>query len=324
MSSRQAPIGSGLGPKSTAEEALGGRDLSGVEIIVTGGYAGLGLETARVLGNAGANVVVPARDEVKARKAVEGLKGITLASLDLTVPASIDAFADSHLATGRPLHILINNAGVMASPLLRDGRGHEGQFSTNHLGHFQLTARLWPALRRAGSARVVNVSSRGHRLAPVDFEDPDFLRRPYDKWVAYGQSKTANILFALGLDRRAEALGIRAFSLHPGGILTDLARHLDAADLRRVGATDEAGNFLPPEKNGFKTVEQGAATQVWCATSPQLDGMGGVYCEDCEVAEVGSDGDDRHGVRPWAVDPEAADRLWRLSEQMVGREFQVT
>ena len=323
MTSTQAPIGSGFGRTTTAKQALTGRDLTGLRAIVTGGYAGLGLETARILSRAGAHVIVPARDMDKAKRALAGLPAVELAALDLADPASIDAFTAEVVGSAQPLHILVNSAGIMAPPLTRDGRGYEIQFATNHLGHFQLTAGLWPALRRAGGARVVSVSSAGHRLAPVDFDDPDFQRRPYDKWAGYGQSKTANALFALALDRRGEAEGVRAFSLHPGSIVTDLARHLDAADLRRVGAIDEAGNPRPREENGFKTVAEGAATQVWCATSPQIDGMGGVYCEDCDIAvAVGPDpANHGPGVRPWAMDPEAAERLWTLSEQRIGRPF---
>lgn len=322
MASRQAPINSGFGHATTATEALAGRDLTGLNVIVTGGYSGLGLETVRVLAKAGAHVTVPARNLGKAEQAFKELPAVELAALNLTDPASVETFVESYLASERSLHILINGAGVAANPLERDARGYESQFSTNHLGHFQLTAGLWPALRRAEGARVVSVSSSGHRFAPVDFDDPNFERRPYDKWTTYAQSKTANALFAVGLDRRGEPYGVRAFSLHPGMILTDLVRHMSADDLRRVGATDEAGNVLPLEESGYKTVEQGAATQVWCATSPQLNGLGGVYCEDCDVAEaVSADSKRADGVRPWAIDPETAERLWTLSEHLVGKTF---
>lgn len=322
MASRQVPINSGFGHTTTVSEVLAGRDLTGLNAVVTGGYSGLGLETVRVLAGAGAHVTVPTRNVEKAEQALRDLQDVELAALNLTDPASVDAFAESYLASGRPLHLLINGAGVAASPLERDARGYEGHFSTNHLGHFQLTAGLWPALRRANGARVVSVSSSGHRFAPVDFDDPNFEKRPYDKWTAYAQSKTANALFAAELDKRGEPYGIRAFSLHPGMILTDLVRHMSADDLRRVGATDEAGNVRPHEESGYKTVEQGAATQVWCATSPQLAGRGGVYCEDCDVAEaVSADSERADGVRPWAIDPETAERLWTLSEQLSGRDF---
>jgi len=232
MSSKQAPIHSGFGPTTTARETLKGIDLTGKIAIVTGGYAGLGLEATRALAQAGATVIVPARSPDKARQALDGIPRVEQGDLDLLDPVSIDAFASEFLGGGRPLHMLINNAGIMAAPLTRDRRGYESQFSANHLGHFQLTVRLWPALRRAGSARVVSLSSRGHQRAGVDFDDPNFLHRTYDRWQAYGQSKTANVLFAVGLDRRGETSGIRAFAVHPGGILTDLSRHMTDDELR--------------------------------------------------------------------------------------------
>ena len=318
---RQTPLHTGFGAATTATEALAGRDLSGMQAIVTGGASGLGLETVRVLAGAGARVLVPARDPHQAQAALDGMAGVEVAALDLLDPQSIDAFAAAFLASGRALHMLLNGAGIMATPLLRDARGYEAQFATNHLGHFQLTARLWPALRRAQGARVVCVSSLGHRQAGVDLDDPHFLHQPYDKWRAYAQSKSANALFAVELDRRAVAHGVRAFSLHPGAILTPLLRHLDPDDMRRVGALDEQGQVNPPPQSGFKNVAQGAATAVWCATSAQLDGIGGVYCEDCDIATLVADDSTGPGVRRWAVDPAQARRLWALSEQMTGVRF---
>ncbi|RKH62235.1 oxidoreductase [Corallococcus llansteffanensis] len=312
MTSKQEPLRSGYGAQTTAREVMGDRRLDGVIAVVTGGYAGIGLETTRVLSEAGATVIVPARTPDKARATLAGLERVEVDPLDLAAPATIEAFAERFLASGRPLHLLINNAGIMATPLARDARGFESQLATNHLGHFQLTARLWPALRRANGARVVSLSSRGHRRAGMDFEDPHFERRPYDKWVAYGQSKTANILFALGLDARGEAHRIRAFSLHPGAIVTELMRSMSEAEVR---AAVESSNKVSP----LKTIEQGAATSIWCATSPQLDGRGGVYCEDCDIAEVvGADSPVPRGVMPWAVDKNAAERLWTMSEAWTG------
>lgn len=313
MTTEQRPLKSGFGAKTTAREVLAGRDLSGKIAIVTGGYSGVGLETTRALAEAGAKVVVPARTQAKARTALEGIPGVEIETLELIDPASIDAFATRFLNSERRLDMLINNAGIMAPPLGRDARGFESQFATNHLGHFQLTARLWPALKRAGKARVVSLSSTGISFGGVDFDDPNFLRHEYDKWKAYGQSKTANALFAVALDKRGEAHGIRAFSVHPGGIWTDLARDLSVEELAFDGE--------------LKTPEQGAATSVWCATSPQLDGKGGVYCMDVDIAEAISDftpevpGQQPTGVLPWAVDPELAERLWVLSEQMTGVRF---
>ena len=321
IGNKQTPLRSGFDAGTTATEALAGRDLSGVQAIVTGGASGLGLETVRVLAGAGAKVLVPARDPRQAQAALDGMAGVEVAALDLLDPQAIDRFAAAFLATGRALHVLLNGAGIMATPLLRDARGYEGQFATNHLGHFQLTARLWPALRQARGARVVCVSSLGHRQAGVDLDDPHFLRQPYDKWRAYAQSKSANALFAVELDRRGAAHGVRAFSLHPGAILTPLVRHLDLDDLRRVGALDEAGHVNPPPQSGFKNVAQGAATAVWCATSAQLDGMGGVYCEDGDIAALVADDSTGPGVQRWAIDPEQARRLWALSERMTGVRF---
>ena len=320
----QAPIHSGFAPTTTAREVLEGIDLSGKFAIVTGGYAGIGLETTRVLAEAGATVIVPARTPDKARQALSNISRVEQDKLDLLDPSSIDAFASQFLASGRPLHILINNAGIMATPLTRDSRGYESQFSANHLGHFQLTARLQPALHNARGARVVTLSSRGHQRAGIDFDDPNFERRAYDRWQAYGQSKTANVLFAVELDRRGEASGIRAFAVHPGAILTDLGRHMTDDELRSYGISPDSRLSIPAGKSvaeggDFKTIEQGAATSVWCATSPQLDGMGGVYCQDGDVAPIlPPDSAGNVGVRPYAIDPVAAERLWSLSERLTG------
>lgn len=328
MTTRQAPIPSGFGPTTTVQEVIAGIDLTGKVAIVTGGYAGIGLETTRVLAAAGATVIVPARTPDKAQAALQGIPGVEQSPMDLLDPASIDRFATEFLAGGRPLHLLINNAGIMGTPLTRDSRGYESQFAANHLGHFQVTARLWPALLKAEGARVISLSSRGHQRAAVNFEDPNFEHRPYDKWQAYGQSKTANVLFAVGLDRRGEAHGIRAFGVHPGGIVTDLLRHMTDEELQNYNLTRDAAHGFRPAGNSveeggfFKTVEQGAATSVWAAVSPQLAGMGGVYCEDVDIAALrppDTTGD--RGVMPWAIDPEAAERLWTLSEALTGVQF---
>src|SRR3982074_1271882 len=215
MTTRQAPIHSGFGPQTTAREVIGNRRLDGLIAIVTGGYAGVGLETTRTLAGGGATVIVPARSLDKARQALTGVDRVEIESLDLIDPESVDAFATRFLATGRPVHTLINNAGIMATPLVRDARGFESQLATNHLGHFQLTALLWPALLKANGARVVALSSRGYARAGIDFDDPNFERRPYDKWVAYGQSKTATALFAVALDERGEPHSVRADSGRP-------------------------------------------------------------------------------------------------------------
>ncbi len=242
MTTAQQPLPSGFGIHTTAREAIAGHDLHGKTMIVTGGYSGLGLEATRAFVELGAHVIVPARSRSKAVANLAGLE-VELESLDLFGPASIDGFAARFVASGRPLHALVTSAGIMAPPLERDPRGYESQFATNHLGHFQLTLRLWPALVRAQGARVVSVSSRGHRFGAVDFDDPFFDRRPYDKWKAYGQSKTANVLFAVALDRRAADHGVRALALHPGpgvrpwAIEPELAERLWTASEGWTGVT---------------------------------------------------------------------------------------
>ncbi|MDB5566344.1 MAG: short-chain dehydrogenase/reductase [Tardiphaga sp.] len=321
MRTSQTPIGSGFGPYTTTTDVIAGCDLAGKVAVVTGGYSGLGLETAKILAAAGARVIVPARDPDKAKRALQAMPDIALESLDLMDPASIDGFAERFLATGQALHLLVNSAGFMSNDLVRDSRGYESQFSTNHLGHFQLTGRLLPALRQAGGARVVAVSSRGHRFGGIDFDDPNFERRDYDRWAAYAQSKTANALFALSLDELGKSHGVRAFSVHPGTIMTDFARNATKEELRSFGIFDEEGRLIIDPVRGAKTVEQGTATIVWCATTPQLDGRGGVYCEDCDIAGENESREAGAGVRPWAADPEFADRLWQLSEQLTGGSF---
>jgi NAD(P)-dependent dehydrogenase (short-subunit alcohol dehydrogenase family) len=318
MPTPQAPFNSGYGMRTEAREALGGRDLTGKVAMVTGGYSGLGLETTKALAGAGAIVIVPARTPDKAAAALKDIANVEQAALDLADPASIDAFAGGFLSRTKQLDILINNAAIMASPLMRDARGYEAQFATNHLGHFQLTARLWPALKAAGGARVVSLSSIGHRICPPDLDDPSFERTEYNKWVAYGRAKSANALFAIGLDKRGEPHNVRAFAVHPGGIMTDLQRFMPEEEKHAMGWIDEQGNIDPH----FKTPSQGAATSVWCAANAQLEGKGGVYCEDCDIAApVPVDDKGFTGVRPWAIDPALAERLWDLSERMTGVKF---
>ncbi|SDC65830.1 NAD(P)-dependent dehydrogenase, short-chain alcohol dehydrogenase family [Cupriavidus sp. YR651] len=320
MPTLQAPIGSGFGPASTAAEVITGIDLTGKNVVVTGGYSGIGVETVRAFRSAGATVVVPVRDMAKAQEALRDIPGVVLEDMDLLDPASIDRLAERVLAATDSLDILVNNAGVMAPPLSRDARGYESQFAANHLGHFQLTCRLWPALRRASGARVIALSSYGHRRAGIDFHDPNFETREYDPWIAYGQSKTANALFAVALDSIGQHHGVRAFSVHPGGIVTGLVRHMSQAQIDASEILDKEGRPIIDPQNNKKTPQQGAATTVWCATSPKLDGMGGVYCADCEIARAlpSDDSTEMHGVRPRATDPVAAGRLWQLSEQLTG------
>ncbi len=304
MPSPQAPIASDFGRSSTAAEVIRGHDLHGKTVIVTGGSAGIGLETTRALASAGAHVLVPARDLAKARATVG--RFATVEPMELTDPASIAAFADRFLRDGRPLDVLIDNAAIMANPLTRVARNIESQFATNHVGHFELTVRLWPALRKAEAPRIVVLSSVGHRRSGVDFDDWNFERMPYDRWKAYWQSKSANALFAIA----ANARGVKAFSVHPGNILTALGKFMtpEETEARVMRARDR-----------LKTVEQGAATTVWVAVSRQLDGFGGVYCEDCNIAQpMPAESQEPRGVRPWAMDPALAERLWALSEEITG------
>ncbi|MFC5412061.1 SDR family NAD(P)-dependent oxidoreductase [Larkinella bovis] len=326
----QKAIGSGFTPTSTTTDVITGISLTGKTAIVTGGYAGIGLETVKTFVSAGAQVIVPARDLKKAAQNLLGVPNVLLESMDLMDPASIDAFAEKFLRTGSPLHLLVNNAGIMWVPLQRDARGYESQLATNHLGHFQLTAQLWPALKKAAGARVVTVSSFGHQMASFNFDDPNFENRPYETLAGYGQSKTANNLFTVELDRRAKEFGVRAFVVHPGSVNgTDLGRVAPMALFQQLGTHDADGNLFPEVARTLKTIPQGAATTVWCATSPQLNDLGGLYCENADVADL-DDGTIDHqydnpltlrGVKPYSVDAELAERLWTLSEDLTGVRF---
>jgi len=313
MTNHQKPLGTGFGARTTAADVLSGIDLTGKRAIVTGGHSGLGLETTRALAAAGAQVIVGARNPEAACAVTRDLLNMTVDALDLADLTSVDLFAKGVLASGNHIDMLVNNAGIMASPETRVGPGWEAQFATNHLGHFALTNLLWPALK--GGARVVSVSSAGHHLSAIRWDDVQF-EHGYDKWLAYGQAKTANALFAVHLDRLGRSAGVRAFSLHPGKIFTPLQRHLTQGEMIGAGWLDEGGAPADPT---FKTPKQGAATAVWAGTSPQLDGLGGLYCEDCDVAELTTNDDGSMvGVRNYAVDPDQARRLWKLSADLTG------
>jgi NAD(P)-dependent dehydrogenase (short-subunit alcohol dehydrogenase family) len=315
----QVPLGSGFGMRSTAAEVIAGIDLSAKTALVTGGYSGLGLETVRALAGAGARVIVGARRPDAAASDLNGIANVTILTLDLSDPVSIDAFALEVAAHTTKIDILINNAAIMANPLTRDARGYESQFATNHLGHFQMTARLWPLLKAGGQVtRVVVLSSIGHARGGLDLDDVNFERRDYDKWTAYAQAKSANALFALQLDALGTPLGIRAFSVHPGGIATPLQRHLTMEEQVAMGWYDKDGKV----NDIFKSTAQGAATSIWCVTSPRLEGKGGVYCEDCDIAPLWVEGMSPYsGARPHITDPALAERLWALSEAMTGVAF---
>jgi len=317
MRTPQQHIDSGFGYRSTATEVLEGIPLDGKLAIVTGGYSGLGLETVKALTGAGATVIVPARRRGVAEEALANVEGVEIEDLDLGDLDSVAAFADRVLDAGRPVDILINNAAIMACPETRVGPGWEAQFATNHLGHFALANWLWPLLAEGGGSRVVALSSTGHKLSGIRFDDLMFESGDYQKWTAYGQAKTANSLFAVHLDALGQDAGVRAFAAHPGGIMTPLQRHLSKEEMQGSGWIDEDGT--PDER--MKTPEQGASTSTWAATNPKLDGMGGVYCENCEIANP-TDPDDPmaryQGVDAHAVDPDTAARLWTVSAELTG------
>ncbi|MFF8315642.1 SDR family NAD(P)-dependent oxidoreductase [Streptomyces bobili] len=306
---------------STAADVIAGTDLTGRRAVVTGAASGIGVETARALAGAGAQVVLAVRDTAAGRRTAEDIKittgseGVTVASLDLTDPASVEAFVT---AWRGPLHMLVNNAGVMATPQTRTPRGWELQFATNHLGHFALATGLHGALAAADGARVVSVSSSGHLFSPVVFEDVHFTERPYDPWLAYGQAKTANVLFAVEAARRWSDDGIAVNAAMPGAIQTNLMRYIGDAEMARFTAHLQAliGEGTQPPELTLKTVEQGAANSVLLAASPVVDGVTGRYFEDCDEAEPHRPGTNT-GVATHALDPEAAARLWQVSEQLL-------
>ena len=309
-----------FGAESTADEVLKGVDLSGKRVIVTGVSAGLGVETARTLVAHGATVVGTARDLTKARRALAqaGNPLVDLVEMDLASLSSVRKAASELLARGKPFHVIIANAGVMACPQGKTQDGFETQFGTNHLGHFVFVNRLVPLLK--AGARIVTLSSAGHRISDVDIEDPNFERTPYQAFTAYGRSKTANILYAVALDSRLKGRGMRATSIHPGGIQTELARHLTpelTEQMRARISTLSSGNT--PFR--FKTIPQGSATSVWSGFVASVDAVGGRYCEDCHVCEVNDDSTSRVGVRSYALNLAHANDLWRKSEEMVGERF---
>jgi NAD(P)-dependent dehydrogenase (short-subunit alcohol dehydrogenase family) len=316
-----------FGATSTTDEVLEGVNLRGKRVLVTGVSAGLGVETARALAAHGAEVVGAARDLTKAKAATAGVQaaakdggGLELVELDLASLDSVRVCANALVDAGKPFDLVIANAGVMACPYGKTVDGFETQFGTNHLGHFVLVNRIASLMKRG--SRLVNLSSAGHRYSDVDLDDPNFERTPYDPWAAYGRSKTANILFAVEFDRRHKADGVRATAVHPGGIQTELSRHIGDEGIKQLiervnAATRAAGE--PDFK--FKTIPQGAATSVWAGVVASADDVGGRYCEDCHVAEIEPDAAKRAGVKPYALNPETAKALWAKSEEMVGERL---
>ena len=315
-------IRSRFGAFTPARVVAGDHDLSGRNVIVTGGASGIGYETAKALAAAGADVMLAVRDRSAGEKAAVaineaiGADNVVAGTLDLASLASVGSFVDAW--GDQPLDILINNAGVMATPLLRTAEDLELQIGTNHFGHFVLAVGLTRALLNAAederTARVVALSSIGHRRSDIHWDDPNYLSRPYDKWEAYGQSKTANSLFAVGYNARFEEHGITANAVMPGGIMTPLQRYLPKEEMVAMGWMDEEGNV----REGFKTPEQGASTSVWAAVGEELEGVGGLYLEDCAEAPPWNKDNPMKGVMPYAIDPDAADRLWALSEEITG------
>jgi NAD(P)-dependent dehydrogenase (short-subunit alcohol dehydrogenase family) len=316
-----------FGATSTTDEVLEGANLGGKRVLVTGASAGLGVETARVLAAHGATVVGAARDLDKAHKATETVRkdaahggSLELVALDLASLASVRACADALVAAGKPFDALICNAGVMACPKGTTADGFETQFGTNHLGHFVLVNRI-ASLMKSG-ARLVNLSSAGHRFSDVDLDDPNFEHTPYTEFAAYGRSKTANILFAVEFDRRHKAGGVRATAVHPGGIQTELGRHMTPELIQNMlKSIDESNKKAGAPAFQWKTIPQGAATTVWSGFVAPADTVGGRYCEDCHIAELQENPEARGGVRAYALDPERAKALWAKSEAMVGERF---
>ena len=317
----------------TAAQVIAGHDLTGKETIVTGGYGGVGYETAKALASAGARVVIAGRDRVKGPQAVTRLQAdtgneqIVFRLLDLGSLASVDTWARKHVATGKPLHILINNAAVMTPPQQRTADGLESHLAINHLAHFALTVGLLPCLQEAGDARVICLSSSAHRRSDIHYEDPNYDRRPYDPAEAYGQSKTANALFVVGFSARYAGPHLTANAVMPGAIRTGLTRNLSQDEFRARGWIDAEGNDL---REGWKTPEQGAATTIWAAVAPELNGVSGKYLEDCAIAtpllradqplggHYNPYGQLRGHYQRYALDPENAERLWTLSERLIG------
>ena len=320
ISEQQKPVSSGFGAKSEPAEVMADIDLSGKTALVTGGYSGIGTETSRALVDAGCDVYIPARRTDVAVKELEGIvPAAHIVEMDLANPKSVQTFVDDFSSQVSKLDILINNAGVMACPEMRTSEGWELQFAVNQIGHFILTKGLLPLMQAAEGARLVTLSSTGHKISGIRWDEIHFNDSEYEKWAAYGQSKTAASLLAVEVDKRMKDSGVRAFGVHPGGIMTPLQRHLEQEEMVALGWMDKDGQPTERVAKMFKSATQGASTTLWAATSPQLDGIGGVYCENCEVAAPTDDGENARfiGVNDWAVDSDEASRLWDETEHML-------
>tara|TARA_X000000368_G_scaffold336101_1_gene273691 strand:+ start:317 stop:1294 length:978 start_codon:yes stop_codon:yes gene_type:complete len=322
ISELQKPINSGFNSKSNADEIIKDIDLTGKIAVITGGYSGIGLETTKGLVNAGAEVFIPAK---RTSLAAENLQGVVakekIIEMDLSDLNSVKSFTDSFKEFNNRLDLLINNAGIMACPETRIGKNWESQFAINHIGHFLLTKELIPMMSNTEGARFVSLSSSAHSLTPILWDDIHFENNKYDKWMAYGQSKTASSLIAIEFNNRMRDKGISGFSVHPGGIMTPLQRHLENEEMVALGWLKDDGSPSDLAKNFFKTPSQGASTTLWCATSPKLKDVGGVFCEDCDIAKKKSEVDESlqryFGVADWAVDTNEASKLWEATENML-------
>ena len=322
ISGAQKPINSGFSNKSEPKDILKNIDLHNKVAIVTGGYSGIGLETTKALVAAGANVIIPAKRPEIANQNLNGVvseKNIT--KMDLGNLNSVKNFTNSFKENFNTLSLLINNAGIMACPETRVGDNWESQFAINHIGHFLLTRELMNILADTEGSRFVSLSSSAHALTGILWDDIHFNKQPYNKWMAYGQSKTASSLIAIELNKKMKDYGVESFSVHPGGIITPLQRYLEKEEMIALGWMDEDGSPSELAKNFFKSPSQGASTTLWCATSNDLNGLGGVFCEDCDIAKRKSEVDESlqryTGVANWAVDTDEATRLWELSEEII-------
>ena len=322
ISNNQKPVNSGFEAKSEPHQILGGIELNNKTAIVTGGYSGIGLETTRALKEAGVRVITPVRRMDIASKALDSIvPAEDIIQMDLGDLSSVQKFVDDFNDLNLSLDLLINNAGIMACPEGRVGNGWERQFGVNQIGHFLLTKGLMDSMKDVEGARFVSLSSSAHSLTGILWDDIHFENSPYDKWVAYGQSKTASSLIAIEFDRLMKDSGVRGYSVHPGGIMTPLQRHLESEEMVALGWMKEDGSLSDLAAAAFKTTTQGATTTLWAATNPMLKDIGGVFCEDCDVAVLKTEVEDSmkryRGVADWAIDSDEATKLWEATESMI-------